>query len=219
MIRAVALLSMVIDHIGLMCFEDIELFRIIGRVAFPVYLYMCVQGYKNTHSRSRYALRMLLFSVLSAYPCYLAFGNAVNIGVTYLCIIGGCFSIDLINKESMHKKGLGCLLIILIYVFSIILKGDFPYSWYGLLMGTILYLRDDKKIIITQLEMAITTFLYALLRPEAAIQLVALPVFFVLPYMKTEWIYGKIKSRYFFYLFYPMHIIILYWIKYLLIHR
>lgn len=213
MIRAIALLSMVIDHIGLIFFEDIELFRIIGRVAFPVYLYMCVEGYKNTHSKRRYALRMLLFFVISAYPCYLSFGNAINIGITYLCVLGECYATDLIIADAKTKKLRGCLLLIGIYSLCIILGADFPYSWYGLLMGICLYLRDDTRLIISQIGMILTTFLYIYIRPDMAIQLIALPVFLLLTYVKKEWIYGRVRCRYFFYVFYPGHILVLYWLR------
>lgn len=201
---------MVIDHMGLIYFEDVEIFRIIGRVAFPVYLYMCVEGYKNTHSKGRYAVRMLLFSLMSAYPCYIAFGNLINIGVTYLCVIGLCFAIDLIKKE---KSMAGIIVISAIFLLAVSLQEAFCYSWYGLAMGMILYLRDDKKLFMSQISMIIVTYLYILYRPQMVSFIVSLPVFLILPYINNKWIYGKYRIKYFFYLFYPGHILLLYLIK------
>lgn len=53
-LKIIALTTMVIDHIGMMFFEDCSIFRIIGRIAFILYSFMLVEGYFHTNNINRY---------------------------------------------------------------------------------------------------------------------------------------------------------------------
>jgi len=48
-----------------------------GRLAFPIFAFLAVEGYFHTRSFKRYALRMLLFAVLSEVPFDLMYGGTV----------------------------------------------------------------------------------------------------------------------------------------------
>ena len=67
-LRAWALASMIIDHAGLALFPDIGLFRCIGRISFPLYCFLIVQGYLHTGSLRAYSRRLLLLAFLSEIP-------------------------------------------------------------------------------------------------------------------------------------------------------
>ena len=58
-LKIIALISMVLDHVGLALFPKIELFRILGRLALPIYAYMIAEGCAHTKNRKRY-LGMIL---------------------------------------------------------------------------------------------------------------------------------------------------------------
>ena len=71
-LKIVACLAMLVDHIGFQ--YGIMLFRAIGRIAFPIFVYLICNGYRHTSNKVKYALRLAVFAVFSQVPfslfCY-----------------------------------------------------------------------------------------------------------------------------------------------------
>ena len=53
-LKLIALLSMTVDHIGLLLFPRLRIARILGRIAFPIFAYMIAEGCRHTSRRARY---------------------------------------------------------------------------------------------------------------------------------------------------------------------
>ena len=53
-LKIIAMISMLIDHIGVALFPYVEIFRIIGRLAFPIFAYMIAEGCRYTKNRKKY---------------------------------------------------------------------------------------------------------------------------------------------------------------------
>ncbi len=70
-LKLIACAAMLIDHIGYLW--NITAFRAVGRISFPIFLFLIYNGYQHTRSRSRYALRLGLFALLSQIPFSLCF--------------------------------------------------------------------------------------------------------------------------------------------------
>lgn len=80
-LKIIAIVSMFIDHVGAALFPEIIFFRIIGRLAFPIYCFLLVEGSLYTHDILQYMLRMGVFALISELPFDLAFyHHAVCIG-------------------------------------------------------------------------------------------------------------------------------------------
>ena len=53
-LKIIAMVSMALDHIGLLFFPDAAIFRILGRIAFPIFAYMIAEGCRYTKNRAKY---------------------------------------------------------------------------------------------------------------------------------------------------------------------
>ena len=70
LLKIIALVCMIIDHAGVRLLGNATEWRLIGRIAFPLYLWCMVVGACYTHSPARYALRLLAVGLISQ-PCFM----------------------------------------------------------------------------------------------------------------------------------------------------
>ena len=89
-LKLLASVFMLIDHIGY-CFYGPMILRIIGRLAFPIYVFQMTEGYRRTSNRLRYAVRLAIFGLISQVPFslmieagLLALGIVIVLGVQML---------------------------------------------------------------------------------------------------------------------------------------
>lgn len=64
-LKIIAITAMVIDHVGLLFFPTIAIFRIIGRLTIPIMAYLITEGYKKTRSIKKYMFRLFIFALIS----------------------------------------------------------------------------------------------------------------------------------------------------------
>ncbi|MGG6241986.1 TraX family protein [Nodosilinea sp. AN01ver1] len=75
-IKLLAALTMLIDHIGVVFFPDAIGFRIVGRISFPLFIWLLVQGEAHTKQVGRYGLRLAVLGVVSQPVYQLTFATA-----------------------------------------------------------------------------------------------------------------------------------------------
>ena len=69
-LKLIAILSMLLDHIGAVFFPEYPAFRWVGRLAFPIFCYCMTVGLLYTRDIKRYLGRLGLFALISQ-PCYI----------------------------------------------------------------------------------------------------------------------------------------------------
>ena len=76
MLKILACMTMLIDHIGAIFFPYIAWMRIVGRISFPLYAFLLAEGVHHTRNLKKYGLRLLLILVLTELPYDLLFRGA-----------------------------------------------------------------------------------------------------------------------------------------------
>ena len=83
-LKCIAMLLMIVDHATLIFFQGTSWYlpgRILGRISFPIFCFLIVEGYCHTRSVRRYAGRLFLFALISEIPFdYAFFGRIVYMG-------------------------------------------------------------------------------------------------------------------------------------------
>ena len=62
-LKALAMVSMLLDHVGLMLLPEWNFLRILGRLAFPIFAYMIAEGCRHTKNRRKYLLTLLIMAL------------------------------------------------------------------------------------------------------------------------------------------------------------
>lgn len=75
MMQWIAMITMLIDHIGAVFYPEVTELRIIGRIAFPIYAFAVYIGYKHTRNVQKYIWRLFWIAVLSQLPFMAAFNH------------------------------------------------------------------------------------------------------------------------------------------------
>lgn len=233
-IKFLAMILMLIDHAWALFSSCYLWVDYIGRLAFPLFAFGITEGYKHTSNFKRYALRLLIFGIISEIPFNLMYASNIiypfhqNVIFTLLF---GLLTIKFIDNIKIQYKNhnwkkilLNILGISAISFLSIISFCD--YGFYGVLMIACLYLFSKSKflqlismifincILFKGFFIPITIGNYTFEFVTQGFAVFALPIM---------WLYNGKKSlrreasqktnkivQYGSYIFYPAHMIILY---------
>ncbi|MCM1125656.1 MAG: conjugal transfer protein TraX [Lachnospiraceae bacterium] len=236
MLKLTAMITMFIDHIGAGILEYLivrvplshqtndllttidQVLRLIGRISFPLYCYLLVQGFLYTKSRIKYARNLFLFALLSEYPFDFLFANALDL--SSLNVIFTLF-IGLLTLWGIEKASSKLPLKIIIGAIGIsiaaILHTD--YSWMGILLILSLYFFRKNRFY--QCTISLVLFFSALVFRAAGTygsiwQAVLSQLSSKYTLLFSFWMMYRCnnrrylqKGKYLFYLFYPAHLFLL----------
>lgn len=196
-----------------------EWMRYIGRMAFPIYCFLLVEGFLHTRNVAKYAGRLAIFAFISEIPFDLALSgrwwDADNSNVFFTLVLGliAVWTMSYIEKfyafwqEKQWEPILGTILIgtagLVVLAFfgglaEMVLFTDYGIG--GVVAILILYLFRRSR------EMAFALSILALSVLNSSIEILALIM--LVPLMKYDGTRGK-KVKYVFYAFYPAHLLIL----------
>ena len=151
MLKVLACLTMLIDHIGYTFFPGALWLRIIGRLAFPIFAWYVAVGFRRTHNRGRYLARLLGWGLLSQIPFALLFHKAslsnpmsfiegTNVLFTFVFAVLGLLLISACEKlqwESRVASWAGAALFAAAAQWA-----NTDYGAYGVVIVLLFYLLD-----------------------------------------------------------------------------
>ncbi len=183
--------------------------RNIGRIAFPIYCFLLVEGFQRTRNEMKYAARLAAFALVSEIPFDLAFNSTIyafeyqNVFFTLLLGLLAMIEMDTVGKHQWSEKQFVQRTVVgLLDAGGILIcakTADFlntDYHSIGVLCIIALYLLRKWKL--PQAIVGALSFSW-----EFPASLAFAPIYFY---------NGKrgLKMKYFFYVFYPLHLLILY---------
>ena len=203
-LKLIAALSMLLDHMGLMLFPRITFFRILGRLALPIYAYMIAEGCRYTRSKRRYFLGIFLLAAVCQAVYFFATGSLYfSILVTFSLGILVVYALQ--NRQNRRDLPSGLLLLAAVgavWLLNRVLTID--YGFWGCMLPVFASLPREKQ---TWRIGLLGVGLVLLALSLGGIQwyaLAALPL--LLLYSGKR---GKQNMKYFFYIFYPAHLVLL----------
>ena len=250
LLKLTALVTMLIDHIGAGILErclidgyvaDAGLYqavnlldsvlRCIGRISFPVFCFLLVEGFLHTRSRRGYALRLLAFALLSEIPFDLLFSGGLNPdsqNVFWTLLIGllVLWGMERSLPRALHSAAHTVFILLILgagMAAGALLKTD--YSWRGvLLIAVIRLLYRDRLLLVVEAPclFLFTEFLALFSRGLSlsyCLETVLSHFTVFLSFVLIRFYNGKRRRkghRYFFYLFYPAHLLLIFLIRQLL---
>lgn len=137
----IAIITMLLDHIGAAFFSGELIWRIIGRIAFPIYAYALVQGFRYTKSYGKYMLRLTIIAVLSQLPYQIALSRSgINVVATLL--------VAALLLRLLDRTRPGIRSILLIAGCSLLVEVlPFDYGAYGLLLVLIFRYAEKYQLL------------------------------------------------------------------------
>ena len=210
-LKTLAAICMFMDHLDylvLHCFPQtsfLEYFcRGIGRISFPVFCFLLTEGFVHTSSRARYAARLFVFALLSEFPYDLAFSETFSFlhsqNVFFTLLIG---LLVLWGMERFSENRYFQIAILLIGSSISVLFGC-DYGWQGILLIAVLFFfrQDSFSLTIAGISVCL------LWSWEAAFAFLPIRL-----YNKQRGWMKRPAAKYVFYLFYPLHLLLLVWIQ------
>jgi hypothetical protein len=221
-IKVIAIISMVVDHIGLFFFPNLIILRMIGRVAFPLFAWLIANGAHHTKNIEAYLNRLFIFALISQVPYYyaskLVFPDFNKLNILFTLFIG-LLAIKYLKET--NSKLIKFLLVIFAPLAGHLINVDFGAIGVVSIIFFFVFFENKKMMVLSQsiiylfqplIGLAGDTLIepnnvhlyYILFTPVILLTLVI--IFF---YNNQE---GR-KMKYFFYLFYPLQYIVFYAIK------
>lgn len=211
-LKIIAVITMLIDHVGAHLFPNITILRWIGRLAFPIFAYFIAEGMKYTRSRTKYVLLLSLCAVVSQVPYGLVFGwKRLNIIFTFLISILMIYLLETYKKHELLK--MISLIILSVLLCLCDLFGVVDYGVFGVLLVLVFYFIKDKNLSLC-LGAACLTFItlrnclfsgFTVETIKQMASLLAIPVLYFYNNQK-----GRVNLKYLFYSFYPLHLLAIY---------
>ncbi len=199
-LKVLACILMFMDHLGAIIFINNDYLRIIGRLSFPIFAFMIVEGYFHSKDIKKYFIRLGLFAIVPQIPYTIAFGpGTLNI---FFTLFIGLLAIFL--EEKIANRFLKYLAVILLVIFAQVIEVD--YGFYGVLLIYIfkIFRNNFKALFFSFLILNLSVFNLYSFQYYSIFSLIFIRLYNGQLVLRNLWV------KYGFYLFYPLHILAIY---------
>ena len=232
MLKLIAIVTMLIDHVGAVFYQHLPIMRMIGRLAFPIFCYCIAVGAVYTRSMGKYMLRLLFVGLISQ-PFYVLAMQHVSAEMAVLnfsnqplqsalswymgslqygnIMFALALGLAVIWSLQEKKYAITALIAAAVWFTSPYLRSS--YDWHGVVLMVLFYVLIDAPVhsfFCVSIYMAWWVFYggrTSILAPSMSTQawsMCALPLIY-LPF------HGNLKlNKWIFYLFYPGHLALIY---------
>lgn len=175
------------------------LLRAVGRIAFPIFCFLIVEGFVHTHDRMKYGRNLLLFAFLSEIPWNLVhcgtwhFASQNVMFTLFLGFLGLC-AIDYFRTDVRRMA----FALIGLLVISVLLRADYGCNGYGFIL--LLYVLRTSPLLQAVIGCCVLAS-----RWIAGLAFIPINMY----NGRRGFIQGPI-AKYIFYLFYPVHLFLIY---------
>lgn len=222
-LKVIAMITMFCDHLGDSMLKGYSNFNLIGRIAFPIFAFQISEGYQKTSNLKKYFLRLFIFAIISQIPYMLVLSlfsdNIYKFNIFFTLFFGllTIFVYDKINNFKINKFikfFYGFTFMLFIGYIAQLLR--FDYGFWGIIVIFSFYLFRNSKLISTICFLILCVIKYIVqiiingydYRYILMCICTMLPIVFINMYNKKQ----GYKIKYFLYLFYPVHLLFLYFI-------
>lgn len=240
-LKIIAIISMFIDHFAAIVLADnisqklaannndtsilvndpvyitMMVMRCIGRLAFPIFCFLLIEGFLHTRNKMKYAARLLIFAIVSEVPFDLAFNNSIlefsyqNVFFTLFLGLVLLIFYDTIQTRYQQKTYsyvfLQSIVLVCGILLAVVVHAD--YFYIGVMTIFLMYCYRQKKTKETLIGCLVLTLG----------NLLEIFAFAIYPLIKRYNGERGLNMKYFFYVFYPAHILLLVLISHLLGYR
>lgn len=216
-IKLIAAAAMFADHAGLILFPKYRLFRIVGRLAFPLYAWQIAEGFRYTRSRKRYFLRVFSLGVLCQIV-YTIVERELYLGI--LLTFSLSIFLMAVQERFLEEWKKGAYIWSVVYLLSLFVVWLFTrfvevdYGFFGALLPVSAALFPDKPRRLLSFAVCLSVLSVSCFFAGSVTQIFSLFALALLALYNGK--PGKYRMKNFFYIFYPAHLVFLYAVDLLL---
>lgn len=225
-LKFIAAFCMAVDHVGAFFFPREDIFRIVGRIAFPLFAYMLAEGCEYTRNKLKHFILMFSFAAVCQIGYTVFTGDTyMSILVTFSVAVLLIYALQFFKNTLFSDKPLILKILTGILFAAAVISAyflnefiDMDYGFAGCILpllpsifrkpkgadGKAWQILDNKYVHISMFAVGISAFA-AVSMTRQWFALCAIPL--LLLYSGKR---GKLKTKYFFYVFYPAHLVLIF---------
>lgn len=230
-LKLIAAVTMFIDHAGVILFPELTVLRVIGRIAFPIYAYCIAEGFRYTKNRFNYFLRVAILGILCQIvytivdgELYLGILISFSISIVIMTLVDcarkasagqpspirklirKAASRDITSDQDQIISVVLCAASFLA-AFALCVFVRVDYGFFGILLPVFTGLFEDKQKRLVMFSAVLLALCIDLTESFTLQYWSLLSVPLIAMYNGKR---GRYSMKYFFYIFYPAHLVLLY---------